>query len=104
MLLTLNCLRHQLTDARVDPEQPLVLDALKQLPEVPSGPRAGAVGPQIGAQDLHHRVAALVVGGGAGLGVGVRGAALLVPEECHGSLLQSVDTRALETESRHKKL
>jgi len=68
-------------DARVDPEQPLVLDALKQLPEVPSGPRAGAVGPQIGAQDLHHRVAALVVGGGARLGVGVSGAALLVPLE-----------------------
>ena len=104
MLLTLECLRHQLTDARVDPEQPLVLDALKQLPEVPSGARAGAVGSQIGAQDLHHRVAALVVGGGARLGVGVSGAALLIPEECHGSLLQSVDTRALETESRHKKL
>ena len=100
MLLTPHCLRHQLTDARVDPEQPLVLDALKQLPEVPGGARAGAVCPQIGSQDLHHRVAALVVGGGAGLGVGVRGAALLVPEEGHGSLLQSVDTRALDTESQ----
>ena len=84
MLLTLNCLRHRLTDARVDPEQPLVLDALKQLPEVPGGARACAVGPQVGPQDLHHRVAALVVGRGAGLGVGVRGAALLIPGESSG--------------------
>lgn len=73
----------QLTDAGVDPEQPLVLDALEQLPEVPGVARACAVGPQVCPQDLHHRVAALAVGGGAGLSVGVRGAALLVPASGH---------------------
>ena len=94
MLVTQNK-RLQLTDARVDPEQSLILDALKQLPEVPGGARACAVSSQIGPQDLHHRVAALIIGGGTGLGVGVSRAALLVPEECHGSLLQSVNTRAM---------
>ena len=74
----------KLTDAGVDPEQPLVLDALEQLPEVPGGARACAVCPQVCPQDLHHRVAALVVGRGAGLGVWVRGAALLVPAESSG--------------------
>ena len=95
MLVKTQKKRHQLTDARVDPEQSLILDALKQLPEVPSSARACAVSSQICPQDLHHRVAALIVGGGAGLGVGVSRAALLIPEECHGSLLQSVNTQAM---------
>ena len=71
--------RYALTDTRIDPEQALVLDALEELPEIPGGASAGAVSSQIRPQDLHHRVAALCVGRGAGLGVRVCGARLLVP-------------------------
>ena len=68
-----------LTYTRVDPEQPLVLDTLEQLPEVPGCARAGTVGPQVGAEYLHHGVPAGRVGGGTGLAVTVHTAGLLVP-------------------------
>ena len=68
-----------LTYAGVDPEQPLVLDTLEQLPEVPGSPRAGAVGPEVGAEDLDHGVPAGGVRGGASLAVAVHTAGLLVP-------------------------
>ena len=68
-----------LTYAGVDPEQPLVLDTLEQLPEVPGCPGTGTVGPEVGPEDLEHGLPAGGVGGGAGLGLTVHAAGLLVP-------------------------
>ena len=69
----------------VNPEQPLVLDTLKEVPEVPRGARTPTVGPQVGPQDLHHGVATLGEWSSAGLSVRVRTARLLVsttPTKC----------------------
>ena len=68
-----------LTYAGVDPEEPLVLDTLEQLPEVPGGPGTGTVGPEVGPEDLEHGLPAGGVCGGAGLGLAVHAAGLLVP-------------------------
>ena len=68
-----------LTYAGVDPEEPLVLDTLEQLPEVPGCPGTGTVGPEVGPEDLEHGLPAGWVCGGAGLGLTVHAAGLLVP-------------------------
>ena len=68
-----------LTYAGVDPEEPLVLDTLEQLPEVSGCPGTGTVGPEVGPEDLEHGLPAGGVGGGAGLGLAVHAAGLLVP-------------------------
>ena len=87
-------LHRLLTYARVGPEQALVLDALEELPEVAGGARAGAVGAEVGSEDLHHGVPARGVRRRAGLRVRVSRARLLVPAH------STVSTRAVNKHSR----
>ena len=66
------------TNTRVDPEQSLILDALKQFSKVPSSACTSAIGSQIRSKYLDHGIATLRIWSSTGLGVSVSTAGLLI--------------------------